>query len=396
MNRLAIVTTHPIQYNAPLFRILTERRNIEIKVFYTWGSQVLEKKFDPGFGKVINWDIPLLDGYEHEFIENISRNPGSHHFRGIDNPSLISAIESWQPDAVLVFGWSFKSHLKCLRYFHNKIPVFFRGDSILGPALPAIKSFARKFVLKWVYRHVEKAFYVGSQNKKYFLQYGLENSQLVFAPHAVDNGRFLDADESFGTKVWQWKRELGIGDEELVILYAGKLEPIKNLEWLIETVKKMKAVAIKVIIVGNGPLEQELKEQASADNRFIFLDFQNQQKMPVVYRLGDVFVLCSHSETWGLSINEAMASGLAIMAAESVGCSSDLVANGENGYTFNSLNDEAFYDRIVELATNKALVRRMGIKSKELIRDWNFEKVCIAIEQSIIEVKKRRVENIIS
>ena len=74
MKRLAIVTTHPIQYNAPLFKLIQERGNIQIKVFYTWGKTALKNKFDPGFGKYISWDIPLLDGYEYSFEKNISAN----------------------------------------------------------------------------------------------------------------------------------------------------------------------------------------------------------------------------------------------------------------------------------------------------------------------------------
>src|SRR6202000_144845 len=117
MKKLAIVTTHPIQYNAPLFKILQERKIIELKVFYTWGSTVLENKYDPGFKKNVAWDIPLLDGYDYEFLENISTHKGSHHFKGIINPAIIERIESYNPDAVLVFGWSFASHLKVIRYF---------------------------------------------------------------------------------------------------------------------------------------------------------------------------------------------------------------------------------------------------------------------------------------
>ncbi|MGB2995140.1 MAG: glycosyltransferase family 1 protein, partial [Ferruginibacter sp.] len=59
LKKLAIVTTHPIQYHAPLFALLASRNKISIRVFYTWGKQVLEQKFDPGFGKKISWDIPL-------------------------------------------------------------------------------------------------------------------------------------------------------------------------------------------------------------------------------------------------------------------------------------------------------------------------------------------------
>jgi hypothetical protein len=111
--KLAIVTTHPIQYNAPVFRLLSVRNNINTKVFYTWGKGVLKDKFDPGFGKIISWDLPLLDDYQYTFVDNISKKPGSHHFNGIVNPTLNYEIEKWGADAILIFGWNFNSHLKC-------------------------------------------------------------------------------------------------------------------------------------------------------------------------------------------------------------------------------------------------------------------------------------------
>ena len=70
--RLAIITTHPIQYNAPMFALLSTRGKVQVKVFYTWGESVLKDKYDPGFGKNISWDIPLLDGYDYCFIKNVA------------------------------------------------------------------------------------------------------------------------------------------------------------------------------------------------------------------------------------------------------------------------------------------------------------------------------------
>lgn len=69
MRKLAIITTHPIQYNAPMFKIIAERQNIDVHVYYTWGEEVLESKYDPCFGKQIQWDIPLLSGYNFSFSE---------------------------------------------------------------------------------------------------------------------------------------------------------------------------------------------------------------------------------------------------------------------------------------------------------------------------------------
>ena len=130
MRNLAIITSHPIQYNAPLFKLISERKKIKIKVFYTW-EQSKEKVFDEKFGKEINWDIPLLEGYDYTFVKNISKKPNSGSFKGVINPTLNKEIENWKADAILVFGWNHHSHFKAMRYFKGKIPVYFRGDSTL-------------------------------------------------------------------------------------------------------------------------------------------------------------------------------------------------------------------------------------------------------------------------
>ena len=104
---------------------------LELKVFYTWGEGVIAGKFDPGFQRKVNWDLPLLAGYQYEFVHNTAANPGSHHFLGIKNPTLISQLERFAPDMMLVYGWSFWSHLNIMRHFKGKLPVLFRGDSTL-------------------------------------------------------------------------------------------------------------------------------------------------------------------------------------------------------------------------------------------------------------------------
>ncbi len=114
--KLAVVTTHPIQYYAPIFQELAARKNINLKVFYTW-PQSQQAKFDPGFGKTVEWDVPLLEGYSYTFVENVAKNPGSHGFWGIYNPTLVGEIEAWQPDALLVFSWSYRSNLGVLWHF---------------------------------------------------------------------------------------------------------------------------------------------------------------------------------------------------------------------------------------------------------------------------------------
>ena len=385
MKKLAIITSHPIQYNAPLFKELAIRNNLAIKIFYTW-SQAKKKVFDPGFGKQREWDIPLLEGYNYEFVENVSESPGSHHFKGIDNPILIKYIEQWGATEILVYGWSFKSHLECLRYFHKKIPVYFRGDSTLIDEKQGLNKILRTVFLKWVYRYVDKAFYVGTLNKLYFLKHGLKESHLIFAPHAIDNNRFFDKEGIYTTNALSWRRQLNIDDSDLVFLFAGKLEPKKNPELLIKAFLAIQRPGIHLMLVGNGILEKSLKEKYAKVSSLQFIDFQNQTMMPVVYRLGDVFVLPSSGpgETWGLAVNEAMACGKPVLVSDKCGCAVDLVENDKNGYVFTAQSKIDLTNKMQLCFENKNDLVKMGKLSMEKIKNWNFDAAASAIEMAVI------------
>src|SRR6202012_1368462 len=143
-------------------------------------------------------------------------------------PDLVKEIGGWAPDAILVFGWNFNSHLKCLRHFHGKTRILFRGDSTLLGEKPGMKKLARRLFLKWVYRHVDYALYVGTHNKNYFLRHGIPEERLLFAPHAVDTDRFAGPDDAYPAEANAWRSELGIKQDDFVMLFAGKLEPTKN------------------------------------------------------------------------------------------------------------------------------------------------------------------------
>ena len=387
MNRLAIITTHPIQYNAPLFAFLTQRAVLKIKVFYTWGDTVLENKYDPGFGKVINWDIPLLDGYDYSFVNNVATDKGSHHFKGIDNPTLIDEVKNWGASAVLVYGWSFKSHLKLIRFFHGKIPVLFRGDSI-STALPnPIKNVLRNLFLRWIYKHVDVAFYVGTKNKNYFKQNGLRPQQLKFAPHAVDNQRFIDSTIN-RTNSSTWRNQLGISDSAITILFVGKFEPKKDPQILMKAFSEISTPGLHLIYVGNGVLESELKDGIDDSTNIHFIDFQNQQKMPEVYALADLVVLPSKGpgETWGLAINEAMAAGKAVLVSDACGCAEDLVEESLNGYIFKHGDVSDLVNKLKILTTNKDMLQKMGTRSADKILNWSLQEVAISIEDTCIKL----------
>jgi glycosyltransferase involved in cell wall biosynthesis len=350
----------------------------------------LADKYDPGFGKVIKWDIPLLEGYAYQFLDNRSTTPGSHHFNGIINPDILAQIDAWQPDALLVYGWSLRSHLKVLVHYKNKIPVFFRGDSTLLDDKPGLKAFARRLVLRWVYRHIDKAFYVGSNNKAYFKALGLKEDQLIYAPHAIANDFFQDKGEAYETAAAKWRQELGIPEEAFVFLFVGKLELKKAPLLLIEAFKSaVFSIETHLIIVGDGLLESALK---NAGNRkeIHFISFQNQKRMPVVYRLADTVVLPSGGpgETWGLVINEAMACGKPVIASTKCGGAADLIKEDVNGYVFGAGDQEELKEKLQKIARDKARSREMGNAAFAGIQNFSFLKSAEAIEGAMEALRK--------
>lgn len=383
--RLAIVTTHPIQYYAPLFRLMSGNDKIQIRVFYTWGKQSLTGKYDPDFGKKIEWDIPLLEGYEYEFLNNVGADPGSHHFKGIENPDIIERINDFKPHAILVIGWSFKSHLAVMRHYKGRVPVLFRGDSTLLDHTSWYKKLLRTLFLTWVYRHVDYALYVGKSNYDYFIQHGLKPGQLIFAPHAIDNERFGGLDDNCGKNAMTLRQELGITNDQVVFLFVGKLEEKKDPLFLVNTFLKAALPSAHLVLVGSGVLLNTLKAAALNQTSVHFLPFQNQSAMPAVYKMSDVIILPSKgpNETWGLCINEAMAGSRAVIVSDKCGCAANLVSDEKNGFVFKAQNEIELAQCIKWMSDNRHRLKDMGIHSKKIIQEYSFERIVNETERLV-------------
>lgn len=384
--RIAIITTHPIQYNAPLFALLQKRNRVDVKVFYTWGKDVLSNKYDPDFKEEINWDIELLQGYDFVFPINTAKSKGSHHFNGIRNPTLLQDVNDYLPNVIIVYGWPFRSHLSLMRHFKGKILLAFRGDSTLLDDRWGLKSFVRRLFLRWVYHHVDLAFYVGESNKDYYLKMGLRSSQLIWAPHAVDMQRFNQSTARESSSAQSWRKKFNIGMNDIVFLFAGKFEEKKDPLGLIQAFMDIsKRSDIHLVLVGNGDLADKIKFLASRHPRIHVHPFVNQSAMPSLYAMSDVFVLPSKGpgESWGLAVNEAMASGCAIIVSDKCGCARNLVQTGVNGYLFAGGNVEALGNMMEKMIDNDQYIKKMGEESCRIIKRYNLENIATAFESIV-------------
>ena len=383
--RLAIVTTHPIQYYAPLFRALAADPRLSVRVFYTWSQTEEGPVLDPDFARTIRWDIPLLEGYEYEFVPNVANRPGSHHFRGIVNPGLIPAVERFGAEAVLIFAWNLASHLAAMRHFKGRIGVYFRGDSTLLDPRPAWRRVLRRAALTWVYRHIDVAFAVGSANRDYYRWCGVADPRIVMAPHAVDNARFIDASGDADDEALRLRGAFGVPADATVFLFAAKFIAKKDPLSLLSAFTELASPA-HLVLVGNGPLERELRAAAAGHPRIHFMEAQNQRAMPAIYRVGDVFVLPSSGpgETWGLALNEAMASGRCVIAGSRAGGAADLIRPGKNGWIFESGNRAGLREALRRAEDcGRERLRLMGAAAREHVASWSIPETTLRIAEAV-------------
>lgn len=385
--RLAIVTTHPVQYYAPLFRRLAERGEVMPHVFYSWQGAAGAAALDRGFGEAFAWDVPLLDGYDHTFVDNVSPDPGTHHFRGIDAPSLVPTVTRWKPDAVLVVGWNYRAHLQALRAFSGSVPVLFRGDSTMVDERSDVKgrlrAAARRVALGWVYRHVDHALYVGQHNRAYFLAHGLRDRQLSWAPHAIDTERFEAPAADLEAQAAVWRHTLGIGERQRAAVFVGKLEPKKAPGVLLDAFMRERSGLDHLIFCGTGPLEAGLRVRAQGRTDVHFLGFQNQSKMPLAYRLGDVLALPSRGpgETWGLAVNEAMACRRPAVVSDRVGCAPDLITPS-TGRVVPAGDANSLAAALAEVAA-PGEAERLGEAAHSHIQAWTLDEAARRIGESV-------------
>ena len=389
MKKIAIITSHPIQYYAPWFRYLADCDDIKIKVFYLWDFGVTQK-IDLEFQRSFSWDIPLLDGYEFEFVPNVSSNPGTHHFWGFKNPSLIERVKSYQSDAVLLMLYNYGSIYNFLwKWNSSKTPLLFRGDSHRLLIPNGIKAWARRQLITQIYRKFAACLYVGKANYDYFRYHGLSADNLFFSPHAVDNQRFFSQTELAVREAHLWKQELGIPENHAVILFAGKFSWKKRPLDLLSAFVQAKLPQVSLLFVGSGELEDRLKTQAQNYPNIYFAPFQNQSLMPRTYSIANLFVLPSYGsgETWGLAINEAMCMSRPVLSSTHVGCAQDLVHPGTNGLVFPAGDVSALTASLQEAFSDRNRLQMWGQESKKIISNYSYTQTTQGLREALTHLE---------
>lgn len=332
--KLGILTSHPIQYQAPLFRELAQK--CDLKVYFAH-RQTSKAQAEAGFGVPFDWDIDLLKGYDHHFLRNVADSPHASRFFGCDTPEIIGHIRRESFDAFLNSGWHLKCYWQAVRICHEtNTPIMIRGDSQLVTQRSLVKRVVKRLLYPWVIRQFDMCLYVGQRNKEYLRHYGADPARLMFAPHCIDTHAFADAARESAPHVTRQAWQLSPSSK--AALFVGKLVDRKRPEDLVQAAARLRSCGMDVTIVwaGDGPARTRLEQLGHAlqvPSRF--LGFRNQTQLPSIYAAADVLVLPSDgSETWGLVVNESLACGTPCVVSDACGSAPDLIRPGATGACF--------------------------------------------------------------
>ena len=379
---LAILATHPIQYQVPLWQKLAEDGSVPFEVWYL-SEHATRLSRDREFDTDFLWDIDMLEGYRHRFLSTPPGSTPNMPLRLRVTQSLPGLFQETGAKVLWVQGWQVAAYWQAVWAAKRAgLQVWLRGESNnLAPANPW-KILPKKILLGQFFDRVDQFLCIGSANRELYRSYGVPVEKLLLAPYAVDNDRFQRQAEAIrGSPAFaqgygvtgksEIRRQWNIPEDAFVVLFCGKFIPKKRPMDLIEAIRLLitdnsitdnRAPKAHLLFVGSGELGNEMRSKCNVvfdaesiptsdlrpptsemKPRASFAGFLNQTEISKAYVAADVLVLPSdYGETWGLVVNEAMASGLPCIISDHCGCAPDLGRLGSNAtFHFGDVEDLA-------------------------------------------------------
>jgi glycosyltransferase involved in cell wall biosynthesis len=312
--RLGVLASHAIQYQAPLYQELSRRALVDLNVAFL-SQQGARPYHDPGFGVTLAWDIDLLGGYRSTLLEHDSRSAKIR---------WLFALSAWlrRQDIVVLHGHANPKMLIAAAACRTlAVPYLLRGDSTAETAAVGWRRLARHVLATLTVAGAVGALPVGQRNAKFYERYG--SIPHFLAPHSVDNDRFRAASSAMRPLRTERLTSLGLDPGRPTAIFSGKFTPRKRPLDAVQAIGHCRG-ELNLLMLGDGPLREDIRHY-EAQLPVRCPGFINQADLPGWYASGDILVLPSEKEPWGLVVNEGMACGLVPVVSDAVGCAPDLV-----------------------------------------------------------------------
>lgn len=379
--RLVIVTEIISPYRIPVFNALA--RNPEIDLYVVFLAET-----DPSMRQ---WHVYKNEiQFHYEVLYSKRYRVGQHNL--LINRGLKNVLRQVNPDVVLCGGYNYIASWQALHWTRRRqIPFLVWMEST--------QQDHRKG--HWIVERVKKKFLQqcngvvvpGKSSFQYAATFGVASNTIFIAPNAVNNDLFCkgaDAARANCASIQQAKQL-----PSRFFLYVGRVVREKGVFDLVEAYGKLDPKLrqdLALVLVGDGPDRLELMRMASRiiPGSIQFRGFAQREELPSYYGLAETFVFPTHSDPWGLVVNEALASGLPVIASNAAGCVADLMEDGGNGRVILPHDPERLAAAIVEIAQDESLRNRMGQRSRKLI--LNNTPQCCANGIANAALAFRRVE----
>lgn len=398
--RLAYLVSHPIQYQAPLLRRIAAETDIDLTVFF--GSDFSLRDYaDKGFGVEIKWDVPLVEGYKHEFLpvlrDNATVTAATPLNHGIFT-RLCGKHGAPAFDALWVHGYASVNALHSILAANAcGIPVLLRADSSLTDRPRSkIKLLGKRLFFRALEPCIAGVLTAGTLNEAYWRHYFGDRVPMWRMPYAVDNAYFQkrSGEAQQGRRALQ--TELNLDPTRPVILFASKLQRRKRCTDLVEAYLALVAQGRTekrpyLVIVGDGEERSALESRVarSGTDSVRFCGFCNQSELPRFFDLASVFVLPSRDEPWGLIVNEVMNAARPVVLSDEVGCHPDLVTDGVEGFVYPAGNVAALTAVLRKVLDIPGTAERMGQLALKRIQQWDFEADIRALRKALAAVTRK-------
>jgi glycosyltransferase involved in cell wall biosynthesis len=363
MTRKTVILTEIIApYRIPVFNALARQAEVDLHViFLAETDQTLRR-----------WRIYTDEiRFSYEVLPSWRWRPGKHSL--LVNRGLWSALNAANPRTTLCGGYNYPASWEALWWARRRNVRF-----VLWTESNQRDQRSGRAVVEWLKRHFVSscdAFVVPGKSSFAYLQTLGVSAQAIFtAPNAVDNSFFATRAEEIKRQPAAFRERFGL--PRRFILFVGRLIPEKGVFDLLRAYAKLGSdlrSEVGLVFAGDGVSKQALFEQAKhiEPGMIRFPGFTQREDLGGLYALAEAFILPTHSDTWGLVVNEAMVCGLPIVVTNVAGCASDLVEDGWNGYVVFPANPDRLSAAIGSLLRQPETAQQMRMRSSERIQAYS-------------------------
>ena len=372
--RVLAIASHPVQYAAPIFRRMAQHAQLDFQVAYC-SLRGAQAGHDPEFGRSVQWDVPLLDGYAWTHVRN--RGSGSESFFGLYNPDLWRLIRKGRFDAVLCYTGYIRASfwISYLAARVSRTAFLFGADTVNLSPLDGKewKRPIKQALWPALFRLADQVIVPSSGTRELMLSLGIPSERITLTPYVVDNDWWLA--ESARVDRAAVRASWGVSKNDVVILFCAKLQPWKRPQDLLRAFANAGVGNGILVFAGDGPLRSTLESEAAKlgiAERVRFLGFVNQTQLPAIYTASDVMVLPSVYDAFGVVVNEAMLCGCPVIASDRVGAARDLIQNGRTGFVYRCGDDRELATLLSHLATNDVERSELGRAARIRMQSWSI------------------------